>query len=99
MLKDTMFWMSISIGLLGILGWMLKTWRDPKDDRIGASLYAAFYLHSTSLVVSLITYVGACIGLYESKMLTPFQAFTMGFMIHSVSESFFTPKSLPAPKD
>ena len=64
-MSDPHFWLLWGVGFLGVALWCLKTWADPKDDRLSGTLRSALFDHSRSTAVAILAHLFGCILLRE----------------------------------
>ena len=95
-LMTAAFWTPTGIGVLGLLGWFVKAFADPKNDAF-TSIFADFGAHGRSFFVALIGYATACVIAFEASQLTIVAAIGLGYMAQSGSSAFMPAKDAPKP--
>lgn len=73
-----------TIGLGGILLWVLKTWADPNDDTITGTLYRALVNHSRTFIVTVLSYLLLSVVAWEIGEWTTLASIASGYASQSL---------------
>lgn len=84
------YYLNTLIGLGGMATWILTTWMDPLDDTLKGTLSRAFYGHSRTLTLALLSYMMLSVVFYQQGEWGLLAAISTGYASESLSSKIMT---------